>query len=43
MFFSEMGPIRRDQHKVSIRHLLRDLSSLMDVFREDEDDWFFDF
>ncbi len=42
MFFSEMGPIRRDQHKVSIRHLLRDLSSLMDVFREDEDDWFFD-
>ncbi len=42
MFFSEMGPIRRDQHKVSIRHLLRDLSSLMDVFREDEDNWFFD-
>ncbi|MFX0001672.1 MAG: ArsR/SmtB family transcription factor [Candidatus Hodarchaeota archaeon] len=42
MFFSEMGPIRRDQHKVSIRHLLRDLSNLMDVFREDEDDWFFD-
>lgn len=42
MFFSEMGPIRRDQHKVSIRHLLRDLSSLMDFVREDEDDWFFD-
>jgi len=42
MFFSEMGPIRRDQNKVSIRHLLRDLSNLMDVFREDEDDWFFD-
>jgi len=42
MFFSEMGPIRRDQHKVSIRHLLRDLSNLMDFFREDEDDWFFD-
>ncbi len=42
MFFSEMGPIRRDQHKVSIRHLLRDLSNLMGVFREDEDDWFFD-
>lgn len=42
MFFSEMGPIRRDQHKVSIRHLLRDLSKFMDFLREDEDDWFFD-
>ncbi|MFX1365224.1 MAG: ArsR/SmtB family transcription factor [Promethearchaeota archaeon] len=42
MFFSEMGPIRRDQHKVSIRHLLRDLSNLMDFVREDDDDWFFD-
>jgi predicted transcriptional regulator len=42
MFFSEMGPIRRDQHKVSIQHLLRDLSKLMSVLREDEDDWFFD-
>ncbi|MFX0143145.1 MAG: ArsR/SmtB family transcription factor [Candidatus Hodarchaeota archaeon] len=43
MFFSEMGPIRRDQHKVSIRHLLKDLSSLMDFLREDEEDfWFFD-
>ncbi|MFX1302578.1 MAG: ArsR/SmtB family transcription factor [Promethearchaeota archaeon] len=42
MFFSEMGPIRRDQHKVSIQHLLRDLSNLMDFLREDEDDWFFD-
>ncbi len=42
MFFSEMGPIRRDQHKVSIRHLLRDLSNLMDFFREDDDAWFFD-
>ena len=42
MFFSEMGPIRRDQHKVSIIHLLRDLSKLMDFVREDEDNWFFD-
>lgn len=42
MFFSEMGPIRRDQHKVSIRHLLRDLSKFMDFLREDEDDWIFD-
>jgi predicted transcriptional regulator len=43
MFFSEMGPIRRDQHKVSLRHLLRDLSNLMDFLREDEEDfWFFD-
>ena len=42
MFFSKMGPIRRDQHKVSIRHLLRDLSNLMDFVREDDDNWFFD-
>ncbi|MFW9818780.1 MAG: ArsR/SmtB family transcription factor [Candidatus Thorarchaeota archaeon] len=43
MFFSEMGPIRRDQHKVSIRYLLKDLSKLMDFLREDEEDfWFFD-
>jgi predicted transcriptional regulator len=42
MFFSEMGPIRRDTTKVTIRHLLRDLTSMMDFFREDEDDWFFD-
>jgi len=42
MFFSDMDLIKRDQHRVSVDHLLRDLSSLMDVFREDEDDWFFD-
>lgn len=43
MFFSEMGPIRRDMTKVNIRHLLRDLTGMMDVLREDEDDfWFFD-
>ena len=42
MFFSEMGPIRRDITKVNIRHLLRDLTGMMDIFREDEDDWFFD-
>ncbi len=43
MFFSEMGPIRRDQHKVSIQHLLKDLSKLMGFLREDEEDfWFFD-
>ncbi|MFX1503035.1 MAG: ArsR/SmtB family transcription factor [Promethearchaeota archaeon] len=42
MFFSEMGPIRRDTTKVTIRHLLRDLTSMMDFLREDEDDWFFD-
>ena len=43
MFFSGMGPIRRDQHKVSIRHLLKDLSKLMGFLKEDEDDfWFFD-
>ncbi|MHA2008484.1 MAG: ArsR/SmtB family transcription factor [Promethearchaeota archaeon] len=42
LFFSEMGEIRRAQNKVSIRHLLRDLTSMMDFLREDEDDWFFD-
>ncbi|MHA2400459.1 MAG: ArsR/SmtB family transcription factor [Promethearchaeota archaeon] len=43
MFFSEMGPIRRETNKVSIRYLLKDLSELMDFMREDEDDyWFFD-
>jgi predicted transcriptional regulator len=42
MFFSGMGPIRRDQQRVSIQHLLRDLSSLMGFLREDEEDWFFD-
>ena len=42
MFFSDMDLIRRDQHKVSVRHLLRDLSKFMDFLKEDEDDWFFD-
>ena len=42
MFFSEMGPIRRDMTKVTIRHLLRDLTSMMDFLKEDEDDWILD-
>ncbi len=42
MFFSDMDLISRDQHRVSIRHLLRDLSNLMDFVKEDEDNWFFD-
>ncbi|MHA1292083.1 MAG: ArsR/SmtB family transcription factor [Promethearchaeota archaeon] len=42
MFFSDMDLIRRDQHRVSIQHLLRDLSKFMDFLHEDEDDWFFD-
>ncbi len=42
MFFSGMDLIRRDMTKVSIDHLLRDLSKFMDFLREDEDDWFFD-
>ena len=41
MFFSEMGPIRRETNKVSIRYLLRDLSKLMDFMYEDEEDFFF--
>lgn len=42
MFFSDMDLISRDQHRVSVRHLLRDLSNLMDFLKEDEDNWFFD-
>ena len=42
MFFSNMDLIRRDQHKVSIRYLLKDLSKFMDFLIEDEDDWVFD-
>jgi len=42
LFFSRMDVIRRDQHRVSIKHLLNDLSGLMDFFKQDEDDWFFD-
>ena len=42
LFFSEMGPILRDSTKVTVRHLLRDLTSMMDILREDDDDWFFD-
>ncbi|MFW9824636.1 MAG: ArsR/SmtB family transcription factor [Candidatus Thorarchaeota archaeon] len=41
MFFSEMGPIRRETNKVSIKYLLRDLSKLMDFMYEDEEDFFF--
>jgi predicted transcriptional regulator len=41
MFFSEMGPIRRETNKVSIRYLLRDLSKLMDFMYEDEENFFF--
>jgi len=42
MFFSDMDLISRDQHRVSVRHLLRDLSNMMDFLKEDEDNWFFD-
>ena len=42
MFFSDMDLISRDQNRVSVRHLLRDLSNMMDFLKEDEDDWFFD-
>ena len=40
--FTEMGPIRRDVSKLTVRHLLRDLTTMMDFLIEDEDDWFFD-
>ena len=42
MFFSDMDIIRRDTSKVTVKHLLKDLSSMMDFLYEDEDDWFFD-
>ncbi len=42
MFFSKMDLIRRDQHLVSVKHLLRDLSKIMGFIREDEDKWFLD-
>ncbi|MFW9875579.1 MAG: hypothetical protein ACFFG0_20950 [Candidatus Thorarchaeota archaeon] len=42
MFFSDMDIIRRDISKVTVRHLLKDLSKMMDFLYEDEEDWFFD-
>jgi len=42
MFFAEMGPMRRETNRVSIKYLLKDLSKLMDFLYEDEEDWFFD-
>jgi predicted transcriptional regulator len=43
LFFSKMGDLRRDQHKLSIQYLLNDLSKVMDLFKQDDDDsWFFD-
>jgi predicted transcriptional regulator len=42
LFFSEMGPMRRETNRVSIKFLLKDLSKLMDFLYEDENDWFFD-
>lgn len=42
MFFSKMDIVQRDQTRISIRHLLRNMSSFMDVLKEDKDDWFFD-
>ncbi|MFW9972754.1 MAG: hypothetical protein ACFFDF_21390 [Candidatus Odinarchaeota archaeon] len=42
MFFSDMDIIRRDVSKVTVKHLLKDLSKMMDFLYEDEEDWFFD-
>lgn len=42
MFFSEMGPMRRETNRVSIKYLLKDLSKLMDFLYQEEEDWFFD-
>jgi len=43
LFFSDMDSIERAQSRISIEPLLKDLSSIMGLFKEDEDDWFFDF
>jgi predicted transcriptional regulator len=42
MFYSDMDTIERAQNRISIEPLLKDLSNLMDFFKEDEDFWFFD-
>lgn len=42
MFFTDLDSIDRAQNKTIVHHLLRDLASMMDFFREDEEDWFFD-
>ena len=43
LFFSNLDLIKREQHRVSIRHLLRDLSNMMDFLVEDDENfWFFD-
>lgn len=42
IYFSDMDSIERAQSRISIEPLLKDLSRAMDLFREDEDDWFFD-
>lgn len=43
MFFSDIDSIERAQNRISIEPLLKDLSNLMDFFKEEEDFWFFDF
>lgn len=43
LFFSDMDSIERAQSRISIEPLLKDLSTLMDFFKEEENDWFFDF
>ena len=42
IYFSDMDSIERAQSRISIEPLLKDLSRAMDLFREDDDDWFFD-
>jgi len=44
MFFQEIPRIQRAQNKLSVKILLEDMSKLMDfLWKEDENDWFFDF
>ncbi|MGV9171863.1 MAG: ArsR/SmtB family transcription factor [Promethearchaeia archaeon] len=42
LFFNNMDSVKRQQNKISIEPLLKDLSGILDILREDEDFWFID-
>ena len=42
LFFNNMDSVKREQNKVFIQPLLKDLSGILDILREDEDFWFMD-
>ena len=41
--FADMDSELRNVKRVSVQPLLRDLSKLLDIFHEEDDDWFFRF